>query len=43
MSDIIFEKVKDRGGAVNRTRDYAKQPSQVFFQKGVMRSFTKLK
>ena len=23
MCDIIFEKVKDRGGAVNRKRDYA--------------------
>ena len=40
MHDIIFEKVKGRGGAVNSERVFIqKQPSEGFFKKGVMRNF----
>ena len=42
MHDIIFEKVKGRGGAVNSERVFIqKQPSEGFFKKGVMRNFAK--
>ena len=42
MHDIIFEKVKGRGGTVNSEPVFIqKQPSQGFFKKGVMRNFAK--
>ena len=39
MCDIVFEKVQDRAGKVNRTSVYAEAASEGFFKKGFMRNF----
>ena len=39
MCDIVFEKVQDRAGKVNRTSVYAETASEGFFKKGFMRNF----
>ena len=40
MCDIVFEKVQDRAGNVNRTSVYAEAASEGFFKKGFMRKIT---
>ena len=39
MCDIVFEKVQDHAGKVNRTSVYAEAASEGFFKKGFMRNF----
>ena len=39
MCRTIFEKVKGRGGKVNKTCVYQKQPFEGLLEKGVMRAF----
>ena len=41
MCDIVFEKAKGRGGAVNRTSVMQRQPFKGFYKKGVTRIFAK--
>ena len=42
MGDIVFEKAKGRGGAVNRMSVYGEAASEEFFKKDVMRNFQNL-
>ena len=39
MCDIVFEKVQDHAGKVNRTSVYAEAASEGFLKKGFMRNF----
>ena len=41
MCDIVFEKVKDRGGTVNKSSVYGEATARRVLEKDVMRNFAK--